>query len=279
MNRRLGHKTSSVVFIVFLLVFSTFGNASQDKQDSPEYRLNKRFIEDFARDFGRVASAPGSWHRRDLIRLSAIIASGTLAYLLDQDIHDWVQRKRSPTSDDVSRFFETFGNGYFLGSSLTALYLTGEILEDSKLRKISLLSLESWIISGVVVGSMKFLIGRARPHEEESSTTFHPFSIRSRHRSFPSGHASSAFAVATTIADHSNKFIVDALAYSLAVLAGMSRIHDGAHWASDVLIGAAIGYFISKKITAVHRGEGTSQIQVGFQFSARGQSLNIRINI
>jgi hypothetical protein len=225
-----------------------------------------------------VASAPRSWQRRDLLKLSAIIASGTLVYIFDQDIHDWFQERRNPTSDDISRYTEPMGNGYFLGGSLAALYVTGEIFDDTNLRKTALLGLESWIITGVVVGGMKFLIGRARPHEEETSTTFHPFSFRSRYRSFPSGHASAAFAVATTIADHSDKFIVDALAYSLALLAGISRIHDGEHWASDVLIGAAIGHFVSKKITAAHRRKGKRKIQVGFRFSPRGQSLTICLN-
>lgn len=268
-------KPTAVVFTVLFLVFLIDGNALQDKKVPPEYKLNKQFLESFVRDFGRVASSPKAWGKNDIIKLSALVATGTLIFIFDQDIHNWIQERRSSTSGDISRFVKPTGNGFFLGSSLTALYVTGEIIDDAKLRKIALLGLESWIITGVVVWSMKFLIGRARPHEEETSTAFHPFSFRSRYLSFPSGHASAAFAVATTIADHSEKFIVDALAYSLAFLVGISRVHDGKHWASDVFIGAAIGHLISKKISAAHRQEGIQKFQVDLQLTPQRQSFTI----
>jgi len=56
-----------------------------------------------------------------------------------------------------------------------------------------------------------------------------------------------SFAVATAFHLEYRRPAVSVLAYSLAVLAGWSRIHDDYHWASDVFVGAALG-------TAVTRG-------------------------
>ncbi len=268
-------KPPAVLLILLILVFSSEAYALQKQNASPEYKLNTQFLKSFANDFGRVVIAPKGWDGKDLIKLSALIASGTLIFVFDQDIHQWMQERRSPATDDISSVSEALGHGIFLGSTITALYVTGEIIDNIKLRKIALLSLETWLISGGIVGGMKFLIGRARPHKQETSTTFHPFSFRSRYRSFPSGHTASAFAVATMIADHSEEFIVDLIAYSLASLAGVSRIHDGAHWASDVFFGAVMGYFISKKIAAWHRQEGKKNLQVDLQFVPHRQSFTI----
>jgi len=277
-NQRFNLKKPAVVLLILLiLVISSQTLALENQNVFSEYKLNRKFLKSFFNDFGQVVIAPKGWNNKDIIKLSALIASGTLIFVFDQDIHRWVQERRSSTTDDISSVSEALGHGIFLGSSLTALYVTGEIIDDIKLRKIALLSLESWLISGAIVGSMKFLIGRARPHEEETSTTFHPFSSRSRYRSFPSGHASSAFAVATTIADQSEEFIVDFLAYSFASLAAVSRVHDGKHWASDVFIGATMGYFISKKISAWHRQEGKKKFQVGIQIAPQRQSLTISL--
>jgi len=117
--------------------------------------------------------------------------------------------------------------------------------------------------------------GRARPSTGESSHSFHPFSTRSRFASFPSGHASSAFAVATVIADQSNKTYIDVLAYSLATLVAISRVHIDKHWASDILVGSAIGYFVAKKISALDKNRDLNKVKLGFQFSRQRQAVSL----
>jgi membrane-associated phospholipid phosphatase len=42
------------------------------------------------------------------------------------------------------------------------------------------------------------------------------------------------------------------LAYSLATIVGLSRIYNNAHWASDVLAGAAIGFITAKAMTSLY---------------------------
>jgi membrane-associated phospholipid phosphatase len=167
------------------------------------------------------------------------------------------------------------GDGGYLAALMGTLYITGEIFGNRGLRRTALLSLESWLTSGAVILGMKAITGRARPYTDKGPYSFHPFTFRSDHHSFPSGHASSAFAVAAVIADQSNSLAIDILAFSGSTLVALSRIHERKHWASDAFIGAAIGYFIGKKISGLHKGKDQKNIQIGFCLSPRMKGLTV----
>jgi membrane-associated phospholipid phosphatase len=65
--------------------------------------------------------------------------------------------------------------------------------------------------------------------------------------SFPSGHSIGAFSVATVIARrYGNHRWVPYVAYGGAALIGFSRLTLSAHFASDVFMGCALGYTISR---------------------------------
>lgn len=271
------HPTALVKFFIVLLFFSTFQVSLHADVDSATYELNKEFLKSFFSDSREVLTAPKNWRKKDLYVLSACLASGVSLFFIDQDIQDWVEDNKSPTSKDISHLVSPLGHGAFLGGLMTALYASGEIFNDVKLRKTALLSFESWMISGVIVSGLKFLIGRRRPQGNGDGFNFHPFSFRSRDHSFPSGHASSAFAVATVIANHSEEFSIDFLAYNLAALAALSRIHDSKHWASDVFIGAAIGYFVGKKVSDLHKKKDKENIQVDFRVTSHRKTITLSI--
>jgi len=271
------HPPTLIRFIFILLFLSIFQAFLYGDVDNSKYRLNKEFLKSFFNDSKEVLTAPKNWRNKDFYKLSACLASGISLFLLDREIQDCVEKNRGPTSKDISDLVSPLGHGAFLGGLVTALYASGEIFDDVKLRKTALLGFESWMVSGVIVSGLKFLIGRRRPPGNENGYTFRPFSFRSRFRSFPSGHASSAFAVATVIADLSDKFAVDFLAYNLATLAALSRIHDNEHWASDVFIGAAIGYFVAKKVSALHKQKDKENIQINFRISSHRKAITLSV--
>ena len=181
----------------------------------------------------------------------------------------------SSSSEDYFKTVGYLGNGVVLLGLVTALYASGEVSDNNSLRKTALLSLESCLTTGIIVRGLKSVTGRARPWTGESSHSFHLFSTRSRFASFPSGHASTAFAMATIIADQSKKVYIDILAYSLATMAALSRVHLDQHWASDILVGSAIGYFVAKKISALDRNRDSKKMKLGFQFSRQRQAFSL----
>lgn len=81
----------------------------------------------------------------------------------------------------------------------------------------------------VTVKSMKYVINETRPNGE-------PYS-------FPSGHTTTAFFGAHTLAKEYGKEHpgIAIAGYALATTTGILRMANNQHWASDVLMGAAMG--------------------------------------
>jgi len=270
------HPKNLCVFILLsILLFSPTLNVLFAQTSSDEDKLNKEFLLNFGDDFVEVIVSPKNWKGRDFLNLSAVLGAGLLLYSVDQDIQHWVQDNRSSSSEDIFTAITHMGDGVILVGLIAALYVSGEVSDNNSLRKTALLSLESLLTTGIIVRGFKSLAGRARPWTGESSHSFHPFSTTSRFASFPSGHASSAFAVATVIADQSNKTYIDILAFSLATLVAISRVHIDKHWASDILVGSAIGYFVAKKISALDKDRDSKKVKLGFQFSRQRQALSL----
>lgn len=268
-------KSACVVFLfVFLFVFP-FQDFLFAENLSKKDKLNEQFFINFKNDFTDVLVSPTKWKKKDFLNLSAVLGAGFLLYSVDQDIHQWFQDNRSSSSDDFFNVLSFFGHGGAITGLIAALYAAGELSHNNSLRKTALLSLESWLTTGIIVTGLKCVTGRARPNSGESSHSFYPLAIKSRYYSFPSGHASSAFAVATTIARQSEKLYVDILAYSLATLVAISRVHNNKHWPSDVLVGASIGYFVAKKINTLDRKRNSSKMNISFQFSHQRQAISI----
>jgi len=245
-------------------------------QEASEYRLNKDFFAAFGRDFAAVVTAPLHWDRRDLGRFALVSGATLVAVAFDESIRDWMQDHRTDFSGDASPIFEKIGNGAYLLGFSAALYAAGEIWPSPGLRKTALLSVESLATASALAAVMKFVVGRARPYTGEGSLSFHMFSIESAYHSFPSGHTAAAFAVATTIAQQTRGVAVDILAYGAATLVGLSRIHDDEHWASSVLAGGALGYFVASKINGRHRsGEPLKTVDLGIQLGPERQAVTL----
>ncbi len=199
-----------------------------------------------------VISSPSRWDKGDWLASTFIMGTCGNIMLSDEKTQDWVQANRNSTSDNITKVIEPFGGeGAIL--ALGGLYLTGCIKKDTTLKKVALLCGESALISGVIVRALKILIGRARPSIGEGAYSYAPFNINASNHSFPSGSTSTAFAIASCITEECKNPLVKAASYGMAVLVGLSRIHDNKHWASDVFLGGVIGIGVGKTISKLHK--------------------------
>lgn len=125
------------------------------------------------------------------------------------------------------------GSGAFAGILAVIVYFWVDHLLSYE---IILGSLTLWLI----VELMKLIIRRKRPflHLKEMRIV----GERARGHSFPSGHTSQAFFIATLLFQHFNVGLGGGLAlYALALLVGITRIYVGVHYPRDVLGGAILG--------------------------------------
>lgn len=110
----------------------------------------------------------------------------------------------------------------------------------------------SVIIAAGATEAMKIIFDRQRPYEKYSDV--YPYKYEEGH-SFPSGHASLAFATATSLAIIYKKWYIVVPAFTWAAGVGYSRLYLGAHYPTDVIGSAVTGagsallsHWLSKKI-------------------------------
>ena len=223
----------------------------------------KDYWKDFIPDSTRILTSPLRWEKSDWIKASVVTGVTIGLYAYDQDIQGWSQRKRNRTTNRIASFAKPFGDGLYTLPSLGALYLYGHFSEDLKAQRTAAMSLESFMVSGIFTQAIKFSTHRHRPDSGDSRSTWDGPGFSGSNLSFPSGHSSSAFSIATVIAsEYSDIEFVPPLAYGLATLTALSRINDNDHWVSDVFLGSAIGYFTAKAVINLHKHKENSDLVI-----------------
>jgi membrane-associated phospholipid phosphatase len=187
--------------------------------------------------------------------------------LSDQGLRSEMQEHRGSTTNSLADFGNAFGDPRYVVPVLGAGYLAGELAGSRDVKGVVLRTGAAVAVAGGVANALKYTIGRKRPSAvgDVDSDQFKPFSGRN---SFPSGHASVAFAIATTIADETGDSWSDVALYVGATLTAFARVNDDRHWTSDVLVGGLIGHlsarWVSRRLGPVNVGPG--MVQAAFHF-------------
>ncbi len=181
----------------------------------------------------------------DLTR-GVAVAAALLA--TDEVLRRKAETWQGETADGVAETAKWLGNW----KEVAPLYLAGLATVGWLADGTEGLGAAGAIALGTFAGAMvnttgNRLVGRDRPQEERGSLAFSPF--RGRHASFPSGHAAFTFAMAAAIDEATEGPLPAGVAYAVAGMCGVSRIYHDRHWASDVVIGAAVGVLVSRKVT------------------------------
>jgi membrane-associated phospholipid phosphatase len=133
------------------------------------------------------------------------------------------------------------------------LYTYGRLAHHPDIADLGWHGTEAVLISSGITGLLKGTLGRARPFVTADTNPrdfkFGKGFSNSDRQSFPSGHTTTAFAAAASVTSEVQRlwpkytWYVAPVMYGGATLVGLSRMYHNKHWASDVVLGAAVGTF------------------------------------
>ena len=158
---------------------------------------------------------------------------------------------------------KALGREWVQGGGALAAHVAGHVWDKPRMAAAAGDLIEAQLVAVTATQGLKFAFSRTRPDGEA--------------RSFPSGHASAAFATARVMQRHFGRRAAIP-AYAIAVYTSASRLQANSHYASDVMFGAALGIAIANTATRELRIERfqivpvaiEGGVMVSFQLSAFG---------
>ncbi|GLH74564.1 hypothetical protein GETHLI_30660 [Geothrix limicola] len=217
-------------------------------------------------DAGHLITAPARWDRSDWLMAGAGVAlvAGT-AVTLDRSTATYVTNHANASSDRVAKAVQNLGGA---PSVLIAggTYLAGVVFKDPEIRATGIDTMATMGLAQILIAiPLKVATGRSRPSAGLGAHDFHPFKGS---QSFPSGHTTQAFALASVISEHADRPWVSCLSYGLAGLVGLARVEQRQHFMSDVVAGGLIGTFVGKSVVSYNQSlRAKANSKVSFSFS------------
>jgi membrane-associated phospholipid phosphatase len=178
----------------------------------------------------------------------------------DEQFAKSLQRENLQTIDALDRAatsveWITTPGAFYIGGGL---YAVGRLTKRPNIADLGWHGTEAVLISSGITGVLKGVLGRARPFVSADTNPrdfkFAKGFSSSDRQSFPSGHTTTAFAAASAVTSEVRRlwpkytWYVGPVLYGGAALVGVSRMYHDRHWASDVVLGAAIGTFSGLKV-------------------------------
>ena len=314
MNREQLDLKMKKIFLILLAIsyqlsaiscqLSVVDSQSQSQSQQCESLLSKSYLKSYWNSGLTVLAQPVHYDWKDWTVFAGVAAATTLSFVYDDEIYNFIDGTFTDNGwNTASKCTDVFGEEYFILPSVALTYAIGAINKDCRLRNMSLAALQSFVYAEVASAGLKVLTCRMRPsefngHSRQSESAFSsqsqsqsrqsesavssqtwlgPFkSLEST--SFPSGHAMRSFALATTVAGfYPEKKWVGIVTYSLATVTSVGRVVSKEHWASDVIVGAALGYFIGRGVVKFNERIGNIS-SVEIQPIATNYGLGVLVN-
>lgn len=224
------------ILLLFLLLPSFYTSAQIIESPKNDFK-------NFFKSGNDLFSAPAHFTSKDWILFSSTLGITAASIFIDDEIKTIAQRNKGSFGNVIFKVDDLY-HIEFMAASIAAFYIYGISSKNSEVRNLGLRLAEATAYSSSIMGLTKFVFGRGRPKNLDDPTVFYPLNTTWDYTSFPSGHSTLAFAYSTVMASVYNNFFWKFSWFSLAALVGTARVYHNEHWFSDVVLGAAIGYFV-----------------------------------
>ncbi|HEV2697190.1 MAG TPA: phosphatase PAP2 family protein [Terriglobales bacterium] len=215
-----------------------------DDTERPKPLLRKLFL-NIVYDQKDIFTSPFHINRHN--SLEWLVPTAAIGGLIAADTHIANAFENSRGQVRWGGRISNIGASYTLLPIVAGSYIYGAWRDNPKGREIGVLGSESLLDTLIVAGVLKEAFRRNRPDEK------HPGDFWGGGTSFPSGHAIQVWSIASLL-DHEykHKKIVGITAYSLAGIVSAARIAAQKHFASDVVAGGTMGWFIGRYVYDTH---------------------------
>ena len=217
----------------------------QPKADQfSETKLGLSLLKNITLDEAAIWTSPRHLRLTDanwILPFAGIAAAG-----IASDTHISRSLTSSPSLVSKTNSFSNYGIAA-LGGVTGGMYLLGKISHDEHEQEAALLSGEAAVDAVGAATILQYSFGRQRPSEGHGGGAFwHGGS------SFPSDHSTAAWAVASVMAHEYPGPLSKLFFYGLASAVSASRVTGKDHFPTDVLAGAAIGWFVGQHVYRAH---------------------------
>jgi membrane-associated phospholipid phosphatase len=180
----------------------------------------------------------------------AFVGAGLLA-------SDTAIEKHVPTNSTTASHAVTVSNAGVaaLAAAGGGMFVLGHFVHNDQQRETGILSGEAGIDAFLDTEIFKYAFGRERPFTGDGRGRF--FQSGS---SFPSQHAAVSWAIASVIAHEYPGPLTQLLAYGVAGGVSAARIAGRQHFATDVLVGSALGWYTGRQVFRSHSHYSTADI-------------------
>lgn len=248
-------------FVMICIVLLTLSSTAL--ADDNIFNSTKAFKEQVSRlgdEATGVVKTPLDMEGYGFVGTLAVAGAVGITYIFDDDIRTKLAGSKSKGLDKATDAGNLIGDP-FLHIGIAAAVYGGGILADSPRWKDTGEMLgEAIILADATTFVLKESVGRARPFANSDKGSFTPARFKSNYDSLPSMHTSSSFAMASVMAATTENLATKAAYYSTAAFVGFSRMYQNKHWASDVVLGAAIGELCGRIVIATHTHKEKSNV-------------------
>lgn len=215
--------------------------------------LGKKLVRNVLLDQKEIWASPFRMHRDDAKWWVGVAA--VTGVLIATDKNSSKIFENSPGQISWGNHISNIGAVYTLIPVVAGFYGAGVFAENSKARETGFLGGEALLDSLIVVEVLKSITRRNRPYISHDAGHFFDTGD-----SFPSGHSIESWALASVIThEYSHKKWVPFVAYGLASVVSSARFVAQKHYASDIVAGGAMGWFIGRYVYQGHENHASHQ--------------------